>query len=197
MRTFRLRDKTVMMTLFKSLILSRLDYASQLWSPSRVADTAKLERVQRSFTKRIRGMESLSYVERLQALRLYSLERRRDRYGAIYVWKILEGRAPNLRPELACTHSGRRGRLCVVAQASRGRAGTLLHGSFRHRAARQFNALPSSVRGLTGCSIDQFKTHLDKFLLTIPDRPGEPNTNNALDESAARRWWTLRVGLTE
>ena len=35
LRTFSPRQSTVMMTLFKSLILSRLDYGSQLWSPTK------------------------------------------------------------------------------------------------------------------------------------------------------------------
>ena len=34
MRTFRRRSKGVMVTLWKSLIQSRLEYCSQLWSPS-------------------------------------------------------------------------------------------------------------------------------------------------------------------
>ena len=33
LRTFSTRETRTMMTLFKSLVLSRLDYASQLWSP--------------------------------------------------------------------------------------------------------------------------------------------------------------------
>ena len=33
LRTFTMRDPHLMLTLFKSLVLSRLDYASQLWSP--------------------------------------------------------------------------------------------------------------------------------------------------------------------
>ena len=31
--TFTTRDSIIMMTLFKSLVLPRLDYSSQLWSP--------------------------------------------------------------------------------------------------------------------------------------------------------------------
>ena len=48
-------------------------------------------KVQRSFTKFISGMEGLSYPERLIILKLYSLQRRRERYIIIYVWKISEG----------------------------------------------------------------------------------------------------------
>ena len=33
LRTFTTRDSITMLTLFKSLVLPRLDYGSQLWSP--------------------------------------------------------------------------------------------------------------------------------------------------------------------
>ena len=45
-----------------------------------------LEKVQRVFTKHINGMHDLSYTERLKALQIYSLQRRRDRYMAIYIY---------------------------------------------------------------------------------------------------------------
>ena len=46
------------------------------------------------------GMHNLSNAERLQSLQIYSLQRRRDRYMAIYMWKILERSA-----QLLATHS--------------------------------------------------------------------------------------------
>ena len=54
-RTFNTntRETISMMTLFKSLVLSRLDYASQLWSPHLLKSIYLIEKVQRSFTKRI------------------------------------------------------------------------------------------------------------------------------------------------
>lgn len=60
----------------------------------RVKDIQDLEQVQRLFTRRLVG-DSINYWERLKHLRLYSLQRRRERYIAIYVWKILEGMVPN------------------------------------------------------------------------------------------------------
>ena len=36
LRTFISRDKLSMLTLFKALVLSRLDYGSQLWSPHKI-----------------------------------------------------------------------------------------------------------------------------------------------------------------
>ena len=86
-----------MLTLFKALVMSRLDYGCQLWSPY-LSKQNMVEKVQRSFTRFISGMAGLSYTERLTVLNLYSLQRRRERYIIIYVRKILEGLVPNLYP---------------------------------------------------------------------------------------------------
>ena len=88
MRTFRSRSQGLMITLWKSLIQSKLDYCSQLWSPSDQASISKLEGVARSFTARVSGMEGLDYWERLQNLNMYSQERRRERYQIIFIWKL-------------------------------------------------------------------------------------------------------------
>ena len=84
-----------MLTLFKSLVLSRLDYGSQLWSPHLVKHIDQLEKIQKSFTKHITGMPSLDYSDHLVFSKLHSLQRRRERYCIIYVWKIIEGLVPN------------------------------------------------------------------------------------------------------
>ena len=79
-----------MLLLFKSLVLFRVDNGSQLWSPHQKQHICLIEKIQRSFTKHIDGMKDLSYPERLCALKLYSLQRRRDRYIIIYMWKIVQ-----------------------------------------------------------------------------------------------------------
>ena len=84
MRTFTTRSKDTMKVLWNSMIQSRLDYCSQLWSPSLQSEIEKIEDVQRQFTKRIEGMENLPYQERLAKLKMYSQERRRDRYMCIF-----------------------------------------------------------------------------------------------------------------
>ena len=73
LRTFASRDKITMLTLFKSLVLSRLDYGSQLWSPYKAKDISLLESVQRAFTKHIQGMHTYSYADRLSMLTLVVL----------------------------------------------------------------------------------------------------------------------------
>ena len=80
LRSFVSRDKLtiIMLTLFRSLVISRLDYASQLyicvWSPHKISQITQIEKAQRSFTKHIPSgtvMRDLSYHERLQ----YSFQR--------------------------------------------------------------------------------------------------------------------------
>ena len=47
-----------------------LEYNSVVWSPYRKHDIEAIERVQRRFTKRLRGYGSHSYSERLRLLQL-------------------------------------------------------------------------------------------------------------------------------
>ena len=90
-----------------------------------------MESVQRSFTKHIFGMKDLDYKTRLNRLGLYSLQRRRERYLIIYIWKILENLVPNLTPPICSHHSDRRVRLCNINHVRVGHLGSLMYNSFR------------------------------------------------------------------
>ena len=46
-----------------------------------------------------------------------------------------------------------------------------LRDNFSWNACRLFNALPRSLRDVTNCSVEMFKTQLDKYLQTVPDEP--------------------------
>ena len=126
LRSFVSRDRLTMLTLFKSLVISRLDYASQLWSPHKISQITQIEKVQRSFTKHITGLRDLSYHERLQTLKLYSLQRRRERYCIILIWKIIENKSQNPSDPILCNFSDRRGRSCAISHVDPGRLGTLV-----------------------------------------------------------------------
>ena len=130
LRTFISRDSHTLLTLFKCIVLSRLDYGSQLWSPHQIKSINKIEQVQRSFTRLITGMRPLSYDERLKSLHLYSVQRRFERYIIIYIWKILESIVPNLSQPITCYFSDRRGHLCHLEHVCAGRLGTLSYNSF-------------------------------------------------------------------
>ena len=133
LRTFYTRDCITMLTLFKSIVLSRLNYGSQLWSPFLIKHITQLEMIQRSFIKHITGMNDMLYHEQLKSTRLYSLQRRRERYCIIYSWKFIEGLAPNFSNLITRKFSGRRGRSCVISHVNVGRVGTLAYNSFRWR----------------------------------------------------------------
>ncbi|KAK3884945.1 hypothetical protein Pcinc_003938 [Petrolisthes cinctipes] len=95
LRTFYSREEDCMLTLWRTLIQPKLDYCCQLWSPHKAVDIQAMESVQRAYTWQIRGLKDVSYWARLKKLGQYSQQRRRDRYIAIYTWKILENLVPN------------------------------------------------------------------------------------------------------
>ena len=97
LRTFKSRSPTLMLTLFKTMVMSKLDNCSPVYHPrSLVSLTTKIERVQRSFTRKIKGMNRLDYWLRLKLLRMYSVERRPERFIIVYLFKMLHDFVPNI-----------------------------------------------------------------------------------------------------
>ena len=174
-----------MMVIWKSMIQSRLDYCSQLWSPSLASEINQLEDIQRSFTKKIEGMEELSYRERLAKLRLYSQERRRDRYMIIFIWKIAMGLVDGYKLEF--TGEGtRRGRECLVAQINKNSPVTVRRareGSLSVKGAKIFNLLPPEIRNISSDKVQHFKIKLDAFLGKVPDQPTSAEEGRAAESN--------------
>ena len=140
-------------------------------------------------------MQSLEYSERLVSLKLYLLQRRRERYCIIYVWKIIEGLIPNFSKPIVCSYSERRGRSCIISHVNLGRLGSLAYNSFTWRAIRLFNAMPKYIRCISSVSAVSFKSKLDCYLKNIIDLPGRPGFSNSLDSGDILQWWTPREDL--
>ena len=148
-------------------------------STSQATHICLIEKIQRSFTKHIDGMKDFSHPERLCALKLYSLQRRRDRCIIIYMWKIVGKLVPNLNTPITWKLSERRGRLCDVLSVVPGAVGTKCYHKWH--AIRLFNSLPQHLRNLTDCSVHMFKNRLDKYLSTLLDDPTLAYNDNSVN----------------
>ena len=61
LRSFRSRSPLLMLQLWKSMVIERLDYCSQLWNPHQIGLIQQLEELQKSFVKRIAGHQDKDY----------------------------------------------------------------------------------------------------------------------------------------
>ena len=79
LRCFHSTDRNVLCKAFAVYVRPVIEYCSPIWSPCTVTDINKIESVQRTFTKRLSGLRSLPYNERLSLLSIDRVELRRIR----------------------------------------------------------------------------------------------------------------------
>ena len=171
-RTFFTRKTDILKQLWKSLVQCHIDYCSQLYKPGQSKGMESIEKLLYDFSARIPEIREENYWKRLAMLKMYSQERRMERYRVIYIWKILENYAPNCGVKLA-KENPRLGRKCQVPSLlPQGRMSiqTLREQSFQTNGVRLFNSIPKEIREIR-IHQDEFKEALEIYLSTIPDQP--------------------------
>ena len=182
-----------MMFLYKTYVRSNLEYCCPLWNPSgpnSIVSIQLIEGIQRTFTSKINSMQDFNYWERLKALNLMSLQRRRERYIIIYMWKILTSKVPNdLQIQFYSTQ--RSAIKAVVPHIPAQRSNTsLFDKSFSVLGPKLWNILPKDCT-LIMHSLEKFKHELGVFISKFPDLPPtsgyfSPNSNSLLDWNSSR-----------
>jgi hypothetical protein len=89
LRCFKCRDPVLLTKAFIVYVRPLLEYCSPVWAPVYIKDISLIESVQRKFTKRLSGMNDLSYPLRLTKLKLETLEVRRLKTDLITMFKML------------------------------------------------------------------------------------------------------------
>ena len=175
LRTFRGRGSFLLLTLFKSMVQPHLDYCSQMWSPTKQEDINRIEQVQRAMVSKVKdsNLQNLNYWSKLSRLRLYSQERRRERYQIILAWKISQGMVSGYQLEFtSCTNrTGRKAIPSAVKLNCRAGIRNARAATFGVKGAKLFNLMPLNLRNSNHGDVLMFKNHLDIYLESIPDQP--------------------------
>ena len=165
-RAFTCKNKVIMLNLYKSLVRPHLEYCIQAWRPHLVKDKKVLEKVQRRASRMITECKGMTYNERLNVLRLTSLETRRERADLLEVYKILQGLEGVQEKDFFIRDlTNRRGHSYKLF-IKRFRMDIAKY-SFGNRVCNTWNRLPEAVVGAP--SVNIFKNKLDHYLRLIGD----------------------------
>ena len=90
-------------TAYISLVRSTMEYAATVWDPYSIADSNKLERIQRQAARFITGdyrtREDGCITNMLTKLELQELQLRRTSQKLIFMYKVVEGLVPAIDPD--------------------------------------------------------------------------------------------------
>ena len=118
-------------------------------------------------------MDGKDYWERLQEVRLYTQERRRERYQVMFLWKLSQRliHGYNIQFTNDVGHLVQPKYVTWHAPATVRRA---RESSLAVKGVKLFNLLPKAIRNHDAKKVDSFKIMLDNFLSSVADQPSVP-----------------------
>ena len=162
-RTIKNKYPIIMSTLFKSLVRPILEYAHAVWCPFKKKHILEIEKVQRQFTKQIKGLRNLSYQERLSQIKLPSLEFRRLRGDYIEVYKIIHQLYDPVTTDKLLTLDSNKNTRSNTLKLKKKRVNLLpFQKFFTNRVINKWNKLPENI--VCSESLNIFKNRLDTRL---------------------------------
>lgn len=158
LKSFRSRDKHIMVKAFCTYVRPLLEYCSPAWSPHTLCLINKIEKVQRFFTKRITGLRETPYAERLKALRLQSLEYRRLFADLVLCFKIIHGDCNTVLSDSLTVNNNSRTRGHILKLYKYPCNNNLSKYYFTNRIVNVWNSLPEET--VTAANVYVFKRQL-------------------------------------
>ena len=138
----------------------------------------------------------MNYWDRPKHLDLYSLQRRRERYIVILVWKIYRGVIPN-NINIIFQHSDRRGVTCLLPLGN-SKYSTSINNmtfhSFSSTVAALYNAVPSEIKSIP--TLTKFKAALDKLIASFESSLTPLRPLDRLGQTEVPFWSGLVAGVS-
>lgn len=159
--SFQLKCPQLLWPAFQQYVAPTLMYNSPAWRPYLRKDIALIERVQRRYTKCIRGLVDLSYDDRLKQLNAMSVENKMACADLILAYKAIHGLVDCPSDELG---------LSLIKSCTRGNGIALkqqktitkaIASAFPFRVPSAWNKLPRPI--ITSASLPTFKKLLRAY----------------------------------
>ena len=163
------------------------------------------------FTYKITEVQHLKYWERLHELKLYSLQRRREHYIIIYIWKITQHMVPNIDGtmghKIKTRKYPRHGTQCNIQYpTNRNPAQSLQENAITELGPPLYNSLLKYLRDIEVLKLKNSNLRSTNFwssFLMSPNCPTMSPRQEAIASSTSSliwgsrnlpKWWSSRLG---